>query len=276
MGTDFAICKEGGRSVIEFVDLGGITQHIDPQDIGQQFFYVDCITVLRLLPDKCIDVAIVDPPYGINAPNMAMGTNKSRTKDGYPAESTADRLRKGRLNQGAGKLKDRALLNMDREWDFSPPDKEYFDELFRVSKNQIIWGGNYFELPPTRGIIVWDKMQPWENFSQVELAWTSYDKPAGIFRYSNTGGANKEKKIHPTQKPIALYDYLIAKCQIPPGASVIDTHVGSASSLISFYRTGIKYIGCEKTEVYYQSAKERLESEKSQLTIFDLGMERPR
>lgn len=260
--------------MIEVVDLDGGKHTIDPNDIGQQFLHIDCRTVLRLLPDKCIDVAIVDPPYGINAPNMAMGTNKTRTKDGYPAESTADRLRKGRLNQRAGKLKDRALLNMNCEWDFHPPDKSYFDELFRVSKNQIIWGGNYFELPPTRGIIVWDKVQPWENFSQVELAWTSYDKPAGIFRYSNTGGANKEKKIHPTQKPIPLYDYLIAKFQIPPGASVLDTHVGSASSLISFYRTGIKYIGCEIDAVYYQSATERLEAEKSQLTLFDFGIER--
>lgn len=261
--------------MIEFTDLDGKIRRIDPQDIGQQFFYVDCKTVLKLLPDKCIDVAITDPPYGINAPNMAMGTNRSRTKDGYPAESTADRLRNKRM-RGSGKMKDRALANMDCEWDLNPPDKEYFDELFRVSKNQIIFGGNYFELPPTRGIIVWDKVQPWDNFSQVELVWISYDSPASIFRYSNTGGANTEKKIHPTQKPTALYDYLIVKCKIPPGASVINTHAGSASSLISFYRAGIKYIGCEKDGFYYQSANERLESEKSQLTIFDFGMERLR
>lgn len=224
--------------MVEFVDLDGNSQQIDPQNIGQHFFHIDCLTVLKLLPDKCIDVAIVDPPYGINAPNMAMGTNKSRTKNGYPAESTADRLRKkGRLNQGAGKLKDRALQNMNCEWDFHPPDKEYFRELFRVSKNQIIWGGNYFSygcaiekdeqtgeetaiplgLPPTRGIVAWDKLQPWDNFSQFELAWTSYDKPAGVFKYSNTGGANKEKKIHPTQKPVALYEYLIRKFGIGGG-----------------------------------------------------------
>lgn len=229
---DFAICEKGAYELIEFTDLDGRQQHINLEDIGQQFFHVDCMTVLKLLPDKCIDVAIVDPPYGINAPNMAMGTNKTRSKNGYPAESTADRLRKGRLNQGAGKLKDRALLNMNCEWDFHPPDREYFDELFRVSKNQIIWGGNYFTyrtstdnngteilcgLPPTRGIVAWDKMQPWDNFSQFELAWTSYDKPAGVFRYSNTGGANKEKKIHPTQKPVNLYEYLISKFGIGGG-----------------------------------------------------------
>lgn len=260
--------------MIELKELDGQGREIDPENVGEHFLHIDCMTVLRLLPDKCVDVAIVDPPYGINAPNMAMGTNKTRTKDGYPSESTADRLRKGRLNQGAGKLKDRALQNMNCEWDFTPPGKEYFDELFRVSKNQIIWGGNYFELPPTRGIVVWDKMQPWTNFSQVELAWTSYDCPAGLFRYSNTGGANSEKKIHPTQKPIALYDYLIKKFRIPPGATVLDTHVGSASSLISYHRAGLNFIGCEVDAAYYQSASERFENEKAQLTLFDMGMER--
>ena len=98
-------------------------------------------------------------------------------------------------------------------WD-AAPDKSYFDELFRVSKNQIIWGGNYFPLPPTRCVVVWDKMQPWENFSQVELAWTSFDLPAKLVRISNagnTGGTCKEAKIHPTQKPVSLYAWVFEK-----------------------------------------------------------------
>ena len=168
------------------------------------YYCMDCMQGMRQFPDKYFDVAIVDPPYGINAPDMAMGTNKVRTGNGYPAESTADRLKRD---------------GQTRDWDKAAPGPEYFAELFRVSKNQIIWGGNYFSLPPTRGIVVWDKVQPWEAFSQVEIAWTSYDVPAKLFRYSNTGGANAEKKIHPTQKPIALYEYLISAFDICGGGA---------------------------------------------------------
>ena len=144
---------------------------MDKLDFG--YYNMDCMAGMKLFPDKYFDVAIVDPPYGINAPNMAMGTNKSRTKNGYPSESTASRLKR------SGQVK---------EWDSKPPTEEYFKELFRVSKNQIIWGGNYFNLPPTKCFVVWDKVQPWDAFSQAEIAWTSYNLPAKLFRYSNTGG----------------------------------------------------------------------------------------
>ena len=131
---------------------------------------MDCMEYMKSVPDKFFELAIVDPPYGINAPNMNMGTNMNRKHGGYNGESVAQRLKKGRLNRGAGKLKSRALNMMSCDWDFSPPPKEYFDELFRVSRNQIIWGGNYFPLPPTRGILCWDKIQPWENFF-ARLNW---------------------------------------------------------------------------------------------------------
>ena len=229
---------------------------------------------LPQFPDKYFELAIVDPPYGINSEKMSMGSNKTRTgKNQYPGISTAEKIRKGRLNQGAGKLKNRILNTMDCGWDKEPPGKEYFEQLFRVSKNQIIWGGNYFPLPPTRGIVCWDKFQPWENFSQFELAWTSFDKPAAIFRYSNTGGKNDERKIHPTQKPISLYDWILSK-YANPGEKILDTHVGSASSLISFHKNGFDYIGFEKDPYYYNLANNRLEEYKSQITLFDLGMER--
>ena len=104
-----------------------------------------------------------------------------------------------------------------KEWDSKPPTEEYFKELFRVSKNQIIWGGNYFNLPPTKCFVVWDKVQPWDAFSQAEIAWTSYNLPAKLFRYSNTGGTNSEKRIHPTQKPIALYEYLVGAFKLSGG-----------------------------------------------------------
>lgn len=212
---------------------------------------------MRRFPDKYFEVAIVDPPYGINAPNMAMGTNKSRSKNGYPAESTASRIKR---NKGAG------------QWDNEPPEEDYFKELLRVSKNQIIWGGNYFRLPPTKCFVVWDKVQPWEAFSQVEMAWTSYDLPAKLFRYSNTGGANTEKKIHPTQKPIALYEYLLRTFRIT--GPVLDTHVGSASSLIAYHRNGVKFVGFEIDTEMYEVSNTRLERERAQLSLFDLGMER--
>lgn len=175
----------------------------------------DCMDYMRTLQDREFDLAIVDPPYGISAPKMNMGAGycNGRTYTGG----------KGRLSQGAEKLKGRALNRMNSEWDQKPPSAEYFSELRRVSKNQIIWGGNYFDLPPTRCVICWDKEQPWENFSQWEMAWTSFDKPAGIFRRQN--GIREPGKIHPTQKPIKLYEYLLNKFA-DPDFKVIDTHLG--------------------------------------------------
>lgn len=230
---------------------------MDKLDYG--YWNMDCMEGMKRFPNKYFEVAIVDPPYGINAPNMAMGTNKSRSKNGYPAESTASRIKR---SKGAG------------QWDNEPPGEDYFKELFRVSKNQIIWGSNYFRLLPTKCFVVWDKVQPWEAFSQVEMAWTSYDLPAKLFRYSNTGGANTERKIHPTQKPIALYEYLLQTFKI--NGPVLDTHVGSGSSLIAYHRAGVPFVGFEIDEEMYKLSSERLEREKSQLSLFDLGMERNR
>lgn len=141
----------------------------------------DCMELMRSLPDKAFTLAIADPPYGI--------------RDA------------GGQTVGCGKLKGRVFNNgyIDR-WD-KAPSQEFFDELRRVSAHQIIWGGNYFPLPPTRCFICWDKVQPWENFSQVELAWTDMESPAQLFRYDNRTG----DKIHPTQKPVALYAWLLQK-----------------------------------------------------------------
>lgn len=166
------------------------------------YLNMDCMEVMKEFPDKFFHLAIVDPPYGINSPNMSMGSNKSRQGNGYPGISTAEKVRKGRLNQGAGKLKNRALNTIDCSWDSERPKPEYFEELRRVSKNQIIFGYNYFSdmLPPCRGFIAWDKCQPWENFSQAELAYTSFDMPAKLIRLSNTGGKNAEKKDTPNTK----------------------------------------------------------------------------
>lgn len=230
------------------------------------YYNIDCMEGMKRFPDNYFDLAVVDPPYGINAPEMSMGTNRSRTRNGYPSESTSDRIRKGRLNKGGGTLKNRMLNNADCSWDTAPPTEEYFRELFRVSKNQIIWGANYFALPPTRCMVVWDKLQPWENFSQVEIAWTSFDRPAAIFRRSNTGGKNTERKIHPTQKPVAMYEWLLNKFSVP-GERILDTHVGSASSLIACHNTGHPYVGFEIDPCYYALSSERLKNEEAQTVI---------
>lgn len=187
---------------------------------------IDCMEGMKLFPDKFFELAIVDPPYGIGK----------------------------RLSQGAGKLKNRCLQTMNSEWDISP-SLEYFNELFRISKNQIIWGGNYFDLPPTRGIICWDKEQPWENFSQFELAWSSFDCPSKIFRLRAVD--TDDIKIHPTQKSIKLYRWLLEK-YAKQGDKILDTHVGGASSIIAFIEKEYEFCGFEINEEYYNSAQKRI------------------
>ena len=190
-------------------------------------YNLDCMIGMSEFPDKFFDLAVVDPPYGLD---------------------------KGSV-QGSGKLKNRVLNTGNvHEWD-SAPDRSYFDELFRVSKNVIIWGWNYFPLPPTRCVLCWDKMQPWENFSQIELAWTSFDKPAQIFRFDNRTG----DKIHPTQKPIELYTWILSK-YASKGDKILDTHVGSASSLIACKKLGFEFIGFEVNTEYYSAAMKRMQN----------------
>lgn len=226
------------------------------------FYNMDCMDGMKEYPDKYFDLAVCDPPYGINAPKMKMGSHNGR-------ESTAEKIRKGRLNQGAGKLKNRALNTMNCDWDSERPSMEYFEELFRISKNQIIFGFNYFSdfLPPSRGIIVWDKRQPWKNFSQAEVAWTSFDMPAALVKISSRGGANSEEKIHPTQKPVALYEWILVR-YAKEGFRILDTHCGSASSLIACEHFNLDYVGFEISKDFYNSAKERLEAEKAQIRFF--------
>lgn len=226
------------------------------------FYNMDCMEGMSQFPDKFFDLAIVDPPYGINADKFNNGSGASKDRGVY---GTAQRLRKGRLNSGGGKLKNRLLNNSDCGWDAEPPKTEYFVELFRVSRDQIIWGGNYFDMPPTRGIIVWDKIQPWDNFSQVEMAWTSFDRPAALYRESNTA----KGKIHPTQKPVSLYTWIL-KRYAKQGFKILDTHVGSASSLVACHRAGLECWGFEIDPIYYKAAKERLDKEKAQVNVFEL------
>nr|DAN38627.1 MAG TPA: adenine specific DNA methyltransferase [Caudoviricetes sp.]DAX99550.1 MAG TPA: adenine specific DNA methyltransferase [Caudoviricetes sp.] len=191
-------------------------------------YNMDCMEYMKSIPDKFFDLAIVDPPYGL------------------PKDSS----------NGRGKLKNRKFNKGHIiDWDIAP-SKEYFNELFRVSKNQIIWGGNYFDLPPTRCFVCWDKVQPWENFSQVEFAWTSFDYPAKLFRFDNRTG----DKIHPTQKPVELYAYLL-KTFAKKGDRILDTHLGSGSSRIATYKLGFDFYGCEIDKDYLDSMEERFKRE---------------
>lgn len=226
------------------------------------FFNTDCVEFMKTKPDNYYDLAIVDPPYGINAPTMQMGSNPNRNEKGqYPGISTAVKLKKGDSFHGRGKLKDRILNRMNTEWDCLPPSAEYFKELFRVSKNQIIWGGNYFPLPPCRGFIIWNKNQPWENFSQAEFAWTSFDMPSKVFTFSNRGGSNSETKIHPTQKDIELYKFCLKLANT--NDRILDTHGGSMSSAIACDMLNYQMDICELDTEYFETALNRFKKYKT-------------
>ena len=221
------------------------------------FYCMDCMEGMAAFPDGVFDLAVVDPPYGIGADRYKNGSGAS--KDKGMKYGSAVRSRRQRVNGGGGTLKNRVLNTADCSWDAEPPGEDYFRELRRVSRNQIIWGGNYFPLPPTRGIIVWD------SFSQVELAWTSFDRPAALYRQSNTGGG----KIHPTQKPVALYAWILSRWA-RPGDKILDTHAGSASCLVACRRAGLEYWGFEIDPLYYAQAKARLDAETAQVNVFDV------
>ena len=205
-----------------------------------RIIHADCLPAMKAMPDKAYDLAVVDPPYNIGG----------------------DSIHAGRLKKGSGKLKNRAIQLLDSKFDEIPLDENYFNELFRVSQSQIIWGMNYFELPRTRGVICWDKVQPWENFSQIELAWTSFDYPAKLYRYDNrTGG-----KIHPTQKPVALYQWLL-KNYAKQGDKILDTHLGSGSSAIAADIMGFDFTGYEIDKDYYEAALDRFNRHKQQCVL---------
>ena len=189
----------------------------------------DCMNIMKKYSDDYFDLAIVDPPYGISTQKIV--------------RRETDTWKKKHLDN----------IEKHDNWDISPPQKEYFQELFRISKNQIIWGGNYFDLPPTRGIICWDKLQTFPNFSAWEMAWTSFNTVAKIFKYKN----QNDKKIHPTQKPIELYDWILDN-YAKKGQKILDTHLGSGSIAIACYNFGAHLVGIEINQKYFEDAKNRL------------------
>ena len=196
-------------------------------------YNMDCMEGMAQYPDRYFDLAIVDPPYGIDI-------NSS-----------------GRLGHYGGK---------NKKWDEQIPNKNYFDELFRVSNNQIIWGGNYFGLPPARCFIIWDKKQP-ENvsFASCEYAWTSFDKSAKTF-YQRPQNIDFQR-IHPTQKPIKLYKWLLTN-YAKQGDKILDTHLGSGSSRIAAWDMGFDFVGYELDPDYFQAQEKRFNDFKMQTKLF--------
>lgn len=152
-------------------------------------------------------------------------------------------------------------------WDVAP-GKEYFDELFRISRNQIIWGGNYFWLPPTRCFLVWRKLTISEGFSMAmaEYAWTSFNKNAKVFECAPQDP--KGTRFHPTAKPVKLYEWLVGN-YMEQGYKILDTHVGSANSLSVYHSANLQYVGFEIDKTYYTKGLKRLQAEQDQMTIFD-------
>ena len=201
------------------------------------YYNMDCMEGMKEFPNKYFDLAVVDPPYGINI-NHNMGRRKGDKKSDYPKAY----------------------------WDNQPTGDDYFSELARVASRIIIWGGNYFTLPPTKCFIVWRKPQISENvsFSMLEYAWTNLDDTSKEY----IGMSNEKDRIHATQKPKALYDWIFGRWT-ERGMKFLDTHVGSASSLMAAHDAGLRYVGFEKDRHYYELSKERLEAHEAQTNIFD-------
>ncbi len=198
---------------------------------------------MATVPDKYFDLAVVDPPYGIG---VAKQNNTKRGKLGSHYKQ--------------------------KDWDNQRPSKEYFDELQRISKNQIVWGGNYFAdlLNASSCWLVWNKKTV-GNTADCELAWTNFKTAVRRFDFMWEGFwqedmKNKEKRIHPTQKPVALYEWLLTN-YAKKGQRILDTHLGSGSSAIAAHYFGVDFVGCELDKDYFEAAKARFDMATKQLAM---------
>ena len=209
-----------------------------------ELFNEDCMEVMARYPDNHFDLAIVDPPYGIGnwIPQHGQGAKKS-------------------------------IQTPKREvgWNDQTPETSYFVEMLRVSKNQIIWGANYYNCFPKKGgAIVWDKNMGNPKFSRCEIASHSFYKKVDYFYFDWNAGFHRErfgKQIHPCQKPVQLYEWILTN-YAEKGQKILDTHLGSGSSAIAAHYYGVDFVGCEIDEDYFKSAKERIERETKQVDLF--------
>lgn len=208
----------------------------------------DCMELMATFPDGHFDLAVVDPPYGI----AYLSSEENRSPNSKHRRSMAK------------------MVNSAKAWNHKKPDAAYFAELFRVSRNQIVWGANNYDLPPSEYFCVWDKQQTVPNFASAEYAWVSmnWKMPAKVFRYQIHGAASADgDKIHPTQKPVALYKWIFAN-YAKPGMRVLDTHMGSGSIAIAAHYAGIHLTACEIDADYFHAAKARIARETSQAELF--------
>lgn len=218
----------------------------------------DCMELMRTLPNKVFDLAIVDPPYGIGVGTMTYTNDGAIRTHGYAVAKRRDYR---------GKAK----------WDNERPDPEYFSQLLRISQKQIIWGGNYFSdiLPPSRSFIVWDKRcndEMSNDFSDCEYAWSSCGGVARVFRFVWNGMIQgdmkrKEDRFHPTQKPVALYKWLLQR-YAKPCDRIFDSHVGSGSIRIACHDMGFDFTGCEIDQNYWQAQEQRFQAHVQQMDLF--------
>ena len=217
-------------------------KHVLPAVPSSEVYLEDCVTALKRYADNHFDLAIVDPPYG-----LGMGTVS------IPSEKNTNSQQKFYKD-----LK-------SKRWDDNTPNKEYFDELKRVSKNQIVWGGNYMaeHLGNTKCIIIWDKMTYIPTMSQFEFAFCSFNKHPKMVKVNSTD----IDRMHPTQKPIKLYDWLLHN-YAKEGDLILDTHLGSGSSRIAAYKGGFNFVGFEIDQEYYEKQEKRFNDFKSQLRLF--------
>lgn len=215
-----------------------------------QYYNIDCMELMAKYPDKHFDLAIVDPPYGIGedgSKNHTRGNKKAIAKNYKPFIGN----------------------------DIDSPEIKYFEELFRVSKNQIIFGANHYisKIPYDSSCwIVWDKNNGNSDFADCEIAWTSFNTAVRKFKYTWNGMLqesmkNKEIRVHPTQKPIKLYEWILQKYS-KESDLILDTHVGSASSLIACENMNRKYVGCELDKYYYEESMKRLTNHLKQGKLF--------
>ena len=234
----------------DVTDVKGAVHTMDTDKFESKFLNIDCMEVLKRITDKCVDLCIVDPPYGIG---MDGGNKFTRGKTGFASQPEYKPF-----------------------GDDNCPEEEYWKELFRISKNQIVWGANHFisKIPYDSPCwIVWDKQNGEYTVADCELAWTSFNSRVRQFTFRWLGMLqgnmkDREKRIHPTQKPIALYKWLLSN-YAKPGDKILDTHVGSASSLIACHQMGFEYWGFELDADYYKTATERLNKAKAQVDIFE-------
>ena len=215
-------------------------KHVLPAVPSSEVYLEDCVTALKRFNDKHFDLAIVDPPYGIDWMEQVKNPNKGKNWKQYE----------------------------NKDWDKSIPSAEYFEELMRVSKNQIVWGGNYMTeyLKPSSCWLIWDKMQEFSG-AVFEMAWTSFTSPAKAFRMSRVEAYTNQTKIHPTQKPTRLYDWILHN-YAKPNDLILDTHLGSGSSRIAAYKGGFNFVGFEIDKEYYEKQEKRFNDFKSQLRLF--------